>query len=298
MFKTLAVSLSFSIALFYGVAEAATYTVICNASNPCTSVGLQTGGPSLGAEAVFMTSGTTLTVDLYNLDGTPTGKLTNGDVLTGLFFGGASQLGLTPGTAKSVFAEDGNNDAALTTLGVDGTAEGCKGAGAAAGADVGCQWGFLHPDTGQGEFVNLLTTSGYSLTYQGVSGGNADPNFGSGSNTNYKQGNGPVNVHLDGTTNGIGILPGNGTYSSANTSADDVAYVGKEAEFALTGIASGLTDAQLAALIGQVRFQFGTDATTDYFQSNVPEPGFYGALALGMSGLFWALVRRRAKTQA
>lgn len=26
-----------------------------------------------------------------------------------------------------------------------------------------------------------------------------------------------------------------------------------------------------------------------------PKPGFYGALALGMSGLFWLLVRRDAK---
>jgi hypothetical protein len=28
-----------------------------------------------------------------------------------------------------------------------------------------------------------------------------------------------------------------------------------------------------------------------------PKPGFYGALALGMSGLFWLLVRRDAKRE-
>jgi hypothetical protein len=246
---------------------AATYSVSATGTN---------GNNPLSATASFVlnAAGTGLTITVTNNAAAPAPPATwaNSDLLHGIFFG-SSALAFTPGSATSTSMFDVTTDTFFsTTTTINGQTVTC----ASGVCNVDAGWGAYN--TSYAGFANTLTSAGYGSPFTGSS------NFSTGSGT-----------ALDGTNYGIASsnLTSSGQQGFNGGQAPQAVSVGSVV-FTFSGLSLGanLTDAELANIIGVVGFQYGT-ALTDKLITSVPEPGFYGLLSLGLSGMIFAIRRRR-----
>jgi hypothetical protein len=272
-------------AVFCSVAGA-TPTLIntntCSAStSPCYAEFDQgnTTGLDLAAKAAFsiVNAGTQLQIVLTNEGQLTTGNYVQGNMLSAIFFGTTSlQSILSPSSAE-----------AATTYG------GTPCSGGTDANDVRCNWGFNNgstfaPVSGPNSLTNGLSTAGFG------SGLFSDANFGLGTAA--------LDGFNGGTVHGIPVAPSD--ISSSNCSGSSCLNSLPAAKGSITFLLNIATSAQSTfnlSYFDDVTFQYGTSLSdfeiNELNPQSVPEPGFYGALSLGISGLFWALVRRKTKTQ-
>jgi hypothetical protein len=183
------------------------------------------------------------------------GAIANPDILHAVFFG-TSAISLAP----------------VSAVATTGTVDPTNGAN----YNVGSGWAEDSLTTAQYGLRNVITSAGYTtLAYATAAGKN---NFPGGNN-------GGVGANaLDGTD--YGILPPGSTASNANCSPDNCWLALGSVVFTLTTQAGFSLDSITSAV-----FQWNTALDANHS----PEPGFYGALALGLTGLWVAVQRARRK---
>jgi hypothetical protein len=161
--------------------------------------------------------------------------------------------------------------------------------------DVSCGFAFdqLSYSAGGQSFMAGISSIGYGT---GCTTANAGSFFQKCDVPNFAPsgGSGTIGGILNG--NGIPFAPGDFvTRGGIGATNNTIPFVVTSAQFVLS--ASGLFS---LSQIGNVDFVYGADTPVNFGVGvgTVPEPGFYGALAIGMFGLCWAFVRRRAKAQS
>ena len=234
---------------------AATLLSSVAASTASAVVTVSGANGSRAASAAFQVSGSNLIVTLTNTS--ISDVLAPVDVLTAVFFDIAGNPALTRVSAA--------------------VAPGTVHFGSDNGGNVGSEWAYR---------TNLTTPTG--LFRYGISSSGLDL-FGPGDR--FATGNlqGPPSGSVGGleygiTSAGDNLLTGNNPVTGKN------ALIKNSVIFTLScGGTCGFTD---AAISNAVRFQYGTALNEPSIHT--PEPGLYGALCVGLSGLY--LVARRRRT--
>jgi hypothetical protein len=310
--------------LFIGIATASSYTTSysCIVATDCTysfSGGQSADGANLAASAEFVYNSNlnTLTVTITNLGnhGTATAYHAS-DLLGAVLFGNTALSALSASATNPVNTSVANavinpqTGAPAQAFGstVTGTPNSsgnpCQVSASGPNTDVSCGYVF---EAGLNSALNGLdngiTSSGYYPVFASIAGG-IQANFSPQGAT------GPNQAYIDGVLNGIPFAPSDVvTYDSGNTICANLGsttcnypVVNQYAVFTLS--VNGTFN---LSSIGNLGFQYGTDQMTNPFFSvagptpaptTVPEPGFYGALAIGLGGLLCAVRRQRAKLQS
>lgn len=221
---------------------------------------------SLAAQAVFSLSGSTLSVVLTN---TAAGKsLVPADVLTGIFFSADSAL--TKSTALLTAGSSIINPAQSDSLPV--------------GGNVSPEWAYRSGLSGPNSATNGISSSGLGL-------------FGAADRFDTS-----LDLDNPASPNGLnyGIVSATTNTGDGNTGVTKEPLIRNSVTFAFTGVASSLN-------LSNVSFQYGTSLTEPNILGGctgpgcggdpvVPEPGFYGVLAAGLTGLFLATNKLRRRT--
>ena len=193
------------------------------------------------------------------------------DLLGGIFFGTSSLTGLS--ASKNVAADTAIADKLIDENGVVLTAAQTP---CGSTTDVSCGYRFDSGISGPSGLKNGISSIGFGV-------------FGSASNFSPDGG-----ANIQGVNNGIPIapvdFPAHDGISGNNPPYSALQY----ATFTLS-VAGSFN----LSMINKVGFQYGSSLSDPFLSGTpvvTPEPGFYGVLALGMTGLCSVVVRKRRQS--
>jgi hypothetical protein len=247
-------------------------------------------GAGLSAAGYFDYDGSTLKIGMINTAGSPAAN--NAQLLTGMLWTSSTNLNLANSaygasavtqTFNASFLPTGTSSAIIGTCSVAGNTCGTLG------TNIIGEQAYRYASGG-------LTPSGASWVWDnGLGNSNITNVFGASNSFGF-----PGVSNLDGPNNVDG--PGFGITPAGQATFPNFPVVRNGVLFTFTNINLGVANqAQFAALFQNIAFFYGTSLTEPRLcvgcLNEVPEPQFYGLLAMGMGGLFFFARRRRPEQQ-